>query len=748
MAISLVSSLAAAHLGSVVVTQSREKEEGLALHPSSPLPKLLLRSIGSGLLLLALPLIIITLNALRVRNCDYLEGLAFFAMIPVLSTVISSAMGTLWGICLCRPILATLAALFTIATSLAWTFFRFYDSPSVFAYDPFFGYFPGVLYDEDVAIRSAFFFSRLYNFVWLASAILLSAQFLDPFSLRLRLKKFKWRPFLATPTAILLLSGITISVFRAPLGISIDAEFIATHLGGIKSTAHFDILYDADIPSHEAELMAQDHEFRYAQLKKLFKKAPPKIRSFVFRSSEQKRRLMGAARVYIAKPWRKEIYLNQDKFPHRVLKHELAHVFAGLFGDRIFGTAISWRSARLLSLPLLGFHLTLPYPSFNVGLAEGIAVAADWPSYAETTAHEQAAALIRIGLAPPLENLFGLGFWGYANLKSYVYSGSFCRFLLERYGVQKLMDVHLSGGDFTRIYGQDLSALGEQWKTLLDKLPISEAQLQLAKARFHRPSVFKKVCAHEIANLQQKAYKLEEQGKHLEAANVFSQICDFDPSTPDHLAEKMQALVASGKNEAALKLKDRLLNHPAINESTQRWATEKIGDLHWQNNYREKAAQSYEQATKSPALSGDRRTLAVKRWGVTQPEQISGLVRDYIVPKAKRSFGQDMHLAYSLHFLDSASGLGLYLVGKQLAAHDYCQEAISPMKQALNLPLLSSDFVIEGLRVLGRCQYIAGQLEQAHETYEELSNFLGLPSGIALDAADWIERIEFRRTQH
>ena len=37
---------------------------------------------------------------------------------------------------------------------------------------------------------------------------------------------------------------------------------------------------------------------------------------------------MGAMRVYIAKPWRREVYLQLADFPHPVFAHELAHVVA------------------------------------------------------------------------------------------------------------------------------------------------------------------------------------------------------------------------------------------------------------------------------------------------------------------------------------------------------------------------------------------------------------------------------------
>ena len=43
---------------------------------------------------------------------------------------------------------------------------------------------------------------------------------------------------------------------------------------------------------------------------------------------------MGAADTYIAKPWRREVYVQAAGYPHPVLGHELMHVLAGVLRAR------------------------------------------------------------------------------------------------------------------------------------------------------------------------------------------------------------------------------------------------------------------------------------------------------------------------------------------------------------------------------------------------------------------------------
>src|SRR5690606_1785323 len=98
-------------------------------------------------------------------------------------------------------------------------------------------------------------------------------------------------------------------------------------------------------------------------------------------------------------------------YPHPVLRHELAHVVAGGFGDPIFGV-----SARgPLGLPLW----------FNVGLLEGIAVAADWPGRRGEglTPHEAVRAMQELGFEPPIERLLSTGFFAFSSARSYPVAG-------------------------------------------------------------------------------------------------------------------------------------------------------------------------------------------------------------------------------------------------------------------------------------------------------------------------------------
>lgn len=740
LALGLLVSLGGAHLGSLAVGLARERDEAMLLGLRAPLPALLgllARAAGAALALLVLPLALISLNALRVRNCDYLEGLAFFAIMPVASAILASATGVLWALAVPRRALATLLALLTVIASLGLSLYRFYAAPPIFAYDPFAGYFPGTLYDEAITIQRAFLWYRLYNLLWLLAAVLLAARAFDPSALRVaRGARARTRARPPTGATVVVLAGaLALTWFRAPLGFLHDERSIRAALGGATRTPHFEIVHPRELEPRLLELYAQDHELRYAQLSALLGVAPRRITSFIFRSEEEKRRLMGAERTFIAKPWRGEVYLQELGFPHRVLKHELAHVFAREFGDRLLGVSLRWRMRPL------------PHPSFNVGLIEGIAVAADWRRYGELDGHLMSAAMRRVGLAPPVELLFGAGFLTQSAGRAYTLAGSFCRFLLERHGAARLRSAFRSGGDFEAAYGKPLPALLAEWTRFLDALPVPERELELARETFRAPSILRRVCGHEVASLLHEAERLAGQGKRDEAIALRARVVGFDPGEPGHLLAWMRELAAAGRTPEALAVLPRALAHPALSPTLRREVLELAGDLRWRDGELALAASAFTDAAALGAGPAERRVLHLKRWALAQPEPVRRLVRDYLVPPPgkRRDGALEVHLAHELERALPASGLGAYLSGKQLSARGEHAEAVAPLRRALRLGLPDTDFAIEAETVLGVSLFRAGDNAGAIEAFGALLARPGLAPGARLEARDWVERATFRR---
>ena len=748
LAMAVGGSLAGLHLGSVLLAHARRQDEGMLLSLGES-PRALLAMAGraalAALSLLLLPLLVITLNALRVKNCDLLEGLAFYLVLPVISVTVAAATGTLWGTLTSRPWLSTLGAMSTLLASVAWGVYRFIDAPAIFAYDPFVGYFPGALYDGTVSVGGTLLLYRLHNLAWLAGALLLAAALFEPLDLRLRLRRPAGRWLLAAAPCLLL--GLGMFLARGHIGFAISAEQVAAELGGVRQTEHFTIHYPREMAEADVVLLAQDHEFRHAQLKQYLGVSPASIRSFIFASSAQKRRLMGAGRTFVAKPWRREVYLQQRGFPHEVLKHELAHVFAGEFGDPLFGVSLRWEWAPL------------PHPRFSVGLIEGVAVAADWRPHDESTGHQYAAALKRLGLAPPLASLFGAGFLTHAPGRAYTLAGSFCRRLVELYGVEKLRRVYRSGGDFLGVYGLPLQTLLAAWSTWLEGQTVPPETLELCRERYRRRSIIRRVCGHEVASLIERADELMSSRRHDEALGVMARICSFEPGDPGNHLRLLHARVKARKLDLALAGARKLLDHPGMNGPLRRNVLTLMGDMSWWKGEAALAEVHYQKAAQLAAAPGSRRGLNLRLWGLNRGGETARLVQRYIAPAPDdpRDPGRDIFLAQGLQARireglqageEESSGLGYYLVAKQLRNGGHCDLATDPGGRAIKLDLPDQDFVIEAHLDLARCFHRLGRLNQAAGILQRLTRRIKQDGrvprgGTVLQILDWQARLRW-----
>ena len=117
------------------------------------------RGLTAGALLAGVAFSTALLHGLRVGICDFWGGTVFFLLTAGAGGVVGGAWGALVGEA-CRTrrrrtiacvLLAIAGPLGGIVVSVA----RFYGSPMIFSYDPFFGYFSGTLYDTIVDVRVA-----------------------------------------------------------------------------------------------------------------------------------------------------------------------------------------------------------------------------------------------------------------------------------------------------------------------------------------------------------------------------------------------------------------------------------------------------------------------------------------------------------------------------------------------------------------------------------------------------------------
>ena len=445
-ALGIVVALAGVDIGHGVIARARAKAG------AAPAGVDLARAFGRAAALtagtLALPLLLGIANAARVKNCSLPEGLAFFALLPVMSALYAATAGVLAGLAAPSPRRGRVLAFALPLASIVWTLLRLYRDPPVFAFDPFGGYFPGPIYDEALRPPLALLLFRIANLVWIRRV------HAGPGGRRARPRSARGRRAPGLAAIPLVVASVALYALGGRLGFHIGRADLARELNRTATTDHFVVRYAAGSKTRtDLALEIEDLEFRYDQLRQTLGVEPtPPITVWDFPSPEVKKALVGAEHTLYAKPWTREIFVQGERFPSTRLRHELAHVFAGTFGDPILGVALAWRWGPL------------PHPALAMGLVEGLAEAADSDAPAgDATIHQEAAAMMAAGLAPPLGDVVGAGFSTVAGARAYTMAGSFAAFLLATRGADKLRALYRSAGNFTNIYRvplRDLDASG------------------------------------------------------------------------------------------------------------------------------------------------------------------------------------------------------------------------------------------------------------------------------------------------
>jgi hypothetical protein len=731
LAVAVVGSLAGLDLGAALGRAARRLPPGDGRSAS----RVALALAGSGallgLLVVVPPALIAAGNGLRVPTCDWLFGLQAYALMPVASAALGGALGALIGVVGGpRRIAAALPFLVWLAIAAAGLA-RFLGGPAVFTYTPLVGYFPGNLYDENIRLGAPLLWARLEQLLTIGALIAAVAAVLDGTTLRLRPAR--------RPAAWLVLAGlgagaIALRLQGGGLGYAIDAEDIQAALAGRRETEHFVIHY-ARRPAIEADidLIAGDHELRYAQVVRALGVARPragKIHSYYFADRDQKARWMGARDVEMAKPWRREIYLTHQAFPHRSLRHEIAHVIAGEFGDPWFSVA----ARRVLGLPLL----------INPGLIEGIAVAADWPAGGGRglTPHQQVRAMQELGVEPAVGDVFSLRFLSLASARGYTAAGSFMRFLLDQHGAARLQALYGSGGDFAAAYGQPLSALVAAWRQHIATVELPAGTAEIVRERFRRTSVFARPCPHAIAARRDRAFALASGGQRARAVVTMRRVCRDAPDEPRHRLELAELLADGGPPEIAEAeaIWRAVVDDAAVTTSLRAEALAQLGRRAARHGDWPMAGARFDQGAALPVDDDERRQHEAQGFAVRHQGLAGPFLRGYFFHPGDTRLWASLAVA-----IEPQLGIAWYLRGIQRAERDDHAGAVADMTQALALGLPSPRFVQAAARRMAVAAWRAKDLDAV----ERAAAVLEAGEQAAVDrllALDWRQRVGLART--
>ncbi|HOX46130.1 MAG TPA: hypothetical protein PK668_21180 [Myxococcota bacterium] len=712
-ALALLASLTAGPVALALGRRARGEWARVAVLP------VYLRALAWLGLSLAAPLALISLNALRVPNCNWLDGWLFVLLLPFAGGAAAAAWGLALGLCIRRRWLGGLAYAGVWLGLAGLAVWRVWTGPEVDSWNPLVGWVAGPVYEEVVRPGWALAWSRLHDLAWALGplAVVAGLRGLHP-----------QRAFLAGAALLALAFGLGREADGLGFGRSTAA--VERALPEELRTAHFRLRHAVGLEPERARLLARDCEFRLHQL--LAALGPvelPPLTVYLFPDAQTKRRWTGAGHTQYVKPWLNLLVLNAADFPHPTLKHELVHAVAAAFGS--WPIRASARGALWV----------------NPGLTEGIAVALDWPVGA-LDPHTWSAAMRRLGKAPDVRALFGpVGFWSAAANRSYTLAGSFVRYLLERHGPAALRQAYAQGS-LEGAYPGTLDGLIQGWEAHLDALPVPPAALESARARFAQGSVFQRACAHEVAGLRAAAGRALARDP-ARAGALAEELLGHLPGDPQALELQLEARAGAGAPAEARALALALLARADLLEADRTRLTVRLAELELELGLPAQARDRLQAVLSNPATAEE----AVRASAIRLEALERGLAGQRVLAFLARGKTDALALLElrQATLEQPAWGAAWYLLGRALWNLGEPARALPCLRRALDEGLLHPALLAEDLRLVIQAAYRTGNGDGGGPAAVAtaaltLMQFPRFPGDLAL-ALDWLERLAFDASQ-
>ncbi len=418
-------------------------------------------------------------------TCPVSFGYSFYLIIVLPAEILGWSLGN-FSASIFRNFLANLSGLFFFVLFLAASFFEFYFYPQIYFFNQTFLFFPGTAYDYLIQIKSNWYYFRIFTLIFaLIAFIFASLNYKATFGSRI-LRFFSF-----------LLIYLIFWFLKPYLGFATNNFRIESALKGKISTEHFTIFLPDTVNPSTKKIIALNHEFYYKELTEyLHLDFKGKIKSFVFGDDKEKEKIFGAKNADVTKPWLNEMFLSLPTY-RITLKHELAHVLSGAFGANIFKVA----------------------KNINPMLIEGFAVACS-DNFDDYSIHYPAKLIRETGKKiTPVKLFNGFKYFNLNSDISYVYSGSFIKYLMDYYGLRKVKKLYRTG-NFKFAFNTDSLTLQKNYFTFLDSLKVKVNPFRADYYFGHAPIV-RKYCVRNISIMREQADRLLIQKKLEKAKKLY-----------------------------------------------------------------------------------------------------------------------------------------------------------------------------------------------------------------------------------
>lgn len=445
------------------------------------------------LLLLFAPLLISLVSNLLFQICPIWDGILYFMVIVIPAFYFGLVLGAFSFWSNKKFSYVILGGIFLL---IAFSpIIEFYIYPQVYFFNVIVGIIPGTIYDEEILISSKLIIFRILQLVLFTSLIY---SIIKAGNINRRNKNLY---------ILITLSGTILFFLLKPfLGFETTKYDLYKNLNvGILSLA-YEMRISDNLTSNSQRLLTLEHFYYMDEIEQKTKLERPKnLVTYVFKDKDQKGELFGSKAANIAKPWMNEIYLDYNS-ARNTLEHELTHLYAAQIGSTPFKIA----------------------DGYNIAMLEGYAMAIEG-NYSGYDIHYMALLAKESGYNFNIPELFSrFNFFGQVSSLSYITAGSFVKYLIEIYGIEKVNLIY-QDLDFEKYLEKNLGELSTDFVQYLEDLnyPINEHRANLF---FGRNPITKKVCPRTVAKEMNAAWKLYREKSYALSRRSFYNIFNYSES--------------------------------------------------------------------------------------------------------------------------------------------------------------------------------------------------------------------------
>ncbi|MFH0733728.1 MAG: hypothetical protein V1773_04030 [bacterium] len=434
----------------------------------------------------SIPLLFSLFNSFIYGAYFIIEGLFFYILIVFPSILLSISIAVF---------IYTIFTKFNKTTFLILFFLLFipilleyYFYPQIYFYNAIISYFPGTIYDEEIPITLSLILYRIIIVIFSIIVLFISSK----------VKKNIIKKFYAV---ILVSAVVIIFVLLKPLfGFATNEARTLKTLSSKIVTKHFVVNFSNRIKAVDKERIAKLHEYYYERIEGILHFAPSKkIKSFIYFDADEKGLLFGSKAADVSKPWLYQIYINYQSL-NSSLQHEIVHSF----------------SAEIGVTPLKVAN------SFNAALIEGFAMAID-DSLNKNNIDYFVFLAKQNGYNITIKGLFSnFGFFSNYSGLSYYFAGSFIKFLISNYGIEKVIDLYRNL-DIKKTYNKSIETLEDEYLTYLDKKRFIPNKYTAKYYFGYKPFIKKNCPRYEVKRIND-ADNLFERNQYLEAKEIYTEI--------------------------------------------------------------------------------------------------------------------------------------------------------------------------------------------------------------------------------